>query len=122
MRAAAFLFALCLCATARADFLVCCDGAPPTYPSSAPALQPDSFQLSFDGKPAVSSPAVAQPDGSRILKFDLAPLNLAQGAHSVSVVAIKAGTASSTGGSSAAVNFPFSVGGTAAPGNVHLSR
>ncbi len=122
MRTIALLCGLLACATVRADFLVCCDGTTPTYPSTAPTLQPDSFQLSFDGKPAVSTPAVTQTDGSKIFKFDLAPLNLAQGAHTVSVVAIKNGTASSTGGSSPAVNFPFSVGGTVAPANVHLTR
>lgn len=123
MRIVALIVPLLIVAPAvAADFIVCCDGTPPTYPSSAPTLQPDSFSLAFDGKVAVSTPAITQADGSKSFKFDIGPLNLGAGPHTVSVIAIKNGTANSTGGSSPAVNFPFSVGATVAPANVHLSR
>lgn len=102
-----------------APFLVCCDGTSPEYPAGG--LQPDSFSLSFDGKPAVGAVAILLPSGAKILKYDLALAGLLPGEHSVKVIAVKAASGSATGGTSAAVNFSFGVGPPAAPLNVHVS-
>lgn len=114
MRGLLFVALLFVTHASAAPFLVCCDGATPTYPSGS-ALAPDTFTLSFDGKPAVNSAPVTAADGSKQLKFDLGPLNLPAGAHTVVLTAIKNASSNSIGGSSSAINFPFTVGAPAAP-------
>lgn len=94
---------------ACADPFLTCD----PYASGTP--QPDSFAVKLDSGALVTVPAVVNATGGKVLMYDLGPLGITNGAHTIAVTAV-----SSSWGSSTASNFPFVKAAPAAPTGLRL--
>lgn len=84
------------------------------YPASV--SQPDSFRVGLDSGALISVPATTNPDGSRSLYYDLAPLGIANGSHQFKVTAVN----SLWGLESPQANFPFGKGAPTVPAGLGL--
>jgi len=74
------------------------------------------FRVRFNGGAWVDVPATVAADGGRSLKYDLAPLALANGNHTVEIKAVNLWAESPT------TPFSFSKDVPVAPVTIHLSK
>jgi hypothetical protein len=103
-----FLMILLFCFSIQAAPFLVSD----TYPASTNL---DGFKVQIDGGSWVTVPVTVNADGTKQIKYDMAPLNLADGNHTGNVKAYNMWSESAT------TPFSFSKNVPAAPATLRLS-